>query len=255
MMNPTKAVGVAAVACVLLMSGSAIAAPSVKSPIVRKGEAEIEVNGESSGDHDRAKDGARGLGLEFGYGVTDRWFTKLETEWSNGPGERFRHEAVAWKNTFQILPEGEYLLDWGMYAAYEFGTRPHSADEITFGPILRGSVGNFRVTANPFISVGVGAHSEAAPEFSYGVRAEYLWKQAFNPGVEFYGKLGEMADGPRLSEQEHSLGPVAKGSFSLRRLVGLPGKIGYEAGVLFGVTDASPARNFKGKLKYEFVFP
>lgn len=254
MTNLTKAVGGAAVACVLLLSGAAFAAPSVKSPIVTKGEAEIELSGESSSDSDNAKDGARGLSLEFGYGVTDRWFTEFETEWSNGPGERFRHEALAWENTFQILPEGEYLLDWGMFAAYEFGTRPHSADEITFGPILRSTVGNVRITANPFISVEVGAHSEAAPEFSYGVRAEYLWKQAFNPGVEFYGKLGEMADGPRLSEQEHSLGPVAKGSFSLRGL-GLPGKLGYEAGVLFGVTDASPARNFKGKLEYEFVFP
>ena len=218
-----------------------------------KGEYEIEISADGTSDADSTKDGAHGLTLEFGYGVTNHWFTEFETEWSNGSGERFRHEAVAWENTFQILPQGEYLIDLGFFAEYEFGTRPHSADEIKFGPIFQSTIGNFRVTTNPFMSVEVGAHSEAAPEFSYGVRAEYLWKQAFNPGVEFYGKMGEIADGPRLSEQNHSLGPVATGSVSLHRL-GLPGKLGYEAGVLFGVTDAAPARTFKGKLEYEFTF-
>lgn len=242
-----------ALALALLFSGSAFAVPSIKSPIVTKGEAEIELGADGTSDADKAKDGGHGLTLEFGYGVTDHWFTEFETEWSNDPGERFRHEAVAWENRFQILPQGEYLVDLGFFAEYEFGTRPHSADEIKFGPILQSTIGNFRVTANPFMSVEVGAHSEAAPEFSYGVRAEYLWKQAFNPGVEFYGKMGEIADGPRLSEQEHSLGPVATGSVSLHSL-GLPGKLGYEAGVLFGVTDAAPARSFKGKLEYEFTF-
>lgn len=66
--------------CAVFFSSLASAAPSVKSPIVTKGEVEIEVGFAGSNDSDAAKDGAYGLSLEFGYGVTDRWFTEFETE-------------------------------------------------------------------------------------------------------------------------------------------------------------------------------
>jgi hypothetical protein len=248
----TKA-ALSATVCAVFFSNVAGATPSVKSPIVAKGEAEIEISAAGTNDNDSAKDGKYELSLEFGYGVTDHWYTAFETEWSREPGERFRHEAVAWENRFQILPQGEYLVDFGFFAAYEFGTQPHSADAIKFGPLFQHTTGQFRLTANPFMVVEVGPHSAAAPKFDYGVRAEYLWTKAFNPGVEFYGKMGEIADGPSLSKQKHSFGPVVAGGFSLRSL-GLPGKLGYEVGALFGVTDAAPAQNFKGSLEYEFAF-
>jgi hypothetical protein len=228
-------------------------ASSIKSPIVTKGEAEIELQSFGTSDKDSSKDGEHNLRFSAGYGVTDHWFTEIESEWSNDPGERFTHEAVAWENTFQILPQGEYLIDWGFYAEYEFGTRAHSADELTFGPIFQSDIGKIRLTANPFISVEVGAHSAAAPEFKYAFRAQYMLNAYFNPSIEFYGKMGEMIADTPAREQQHQLGPVISGGVSLHGL-GLPGKIGYEAGMLFGLTESTAARTYKGKLEYEFTF-
>ena len=84
-------------------------------------------------------------------------------------------------------------------------------------------------------------------------RAQYLWHEAFSPAVEFYGQTGEIFAGPPVREQTHNMGPVITGAVSLHD-IGLPGKLGYEAGMLFGVTAASPQKLYKGKLEYEFVF-
>ncbi len=236
----------------LLMAGTAQAA-SIKSPIVHQGEAEFEVEVEATDDKDSNKAGEAEFAVAIGYGVTDFWFFEIESEWARDPGSRFKHKVLGLENRFQILPQGEYLLDVGFYAKYEFGTRKNAADELTLGPIFQHDVGDFRFTANPFLSVEVDGGTDAAPEFKYGLRAQYLLHKAFMPSVEFHGNTGEIIASKRQSEQTHQLGPVVSGSLSAAPL-GLPGKFGYEIGVLFGLTDATPDQTYKAKLEYEFAF-
>jgi hypothetical protein len=228
-------------------------ADSIKSPIVTKGEAEIELKGEVSDDRAADKDGEYEFKIGTGYGVTDHWFVELESEWKRKPEDRIKHEAIAIENRFQILPQGAYLLDLGFYAEYEFATQAKAADSITFGPILRTDIGAWRFTANPFLNVEVGAHSEAAPQLKYGVQGLYTLHSAVALGVEAYGKSGALNEHKPLAKQEHQIGPVLTGKLSGYSL-GLPGKFGYEAGALFGLTPATAAQTYKFKLEYEFAF-
>lgn len=243
----------AAAVLLALSPGIANAASTIKSPIVTKGEAEIEIQSSVTDDKDKSKDGEYETKLGLGYGVTDHWFVELESEWKRDPEDRFRHEAVAIENRFQILPQGEYLLDLGFYTEYEIGTRKGSTDEITLGPIFRSDIGKFRITANPFMSVEIGANSTEAPSFKYGVQGLYMLHHAFAPGIEMFGKTGELVESKRLPDQEHQIGPVLTGTI-LGSTIGLPGKFGYEAGVLFGLTRATADETYKIKLEYEFTF-
>jgi hypothetical protein len=234
---------------VLMLFPVAVQAASIKSPIVTKGEAEIELQGNLDSDGDSAKDGAYEFKTGMGYGVTDHWFVEIESEWEREPQERLRHKAVALENRFQILPQGEYILDLGFYAEYELTTQAGVADEITFGPILRSDVGNWRLTANPFVAVEVGDHSEKPPEFKYGLQGLYLWQPIAAFGVEAYGTV---EDAPQ-DEQKHQVGPVMTGKVSAKNL-GLPGKFGYELGALFGLTTAATNQSYRFKLEYEWAW-
>jgi hypothetical protein len=234
---------------VLMLFPVTVQAASIKSPIVNKGEAEIELQGNLDSGGDSAKDGGYELKTGVGYGVTDHWFVKIKSEWEREAQERLRHKAVALENRFQILPQGEYILDLGFYAEYELTTQADAAEEITFGPILRSDVGNWRLTANPFVAVEVGAHSEKPPEFKYGLQGLYLFQLIAAFGIEAYGTV---ADKPQ-DEQKHQVGPVVTGKISAKNL-GLLGKFGYEVGALFGLTTAAADQTYRFKLEYEWAW-
>ena len=243
--------------CALVCAVSALPAAAssyhIQSPIVTKGELELEARSFITSDSNDAKDKGRNLRSSVGYGVTDFWFVEFESEWSNDPGTRFSHEAVEIENRFQFVPQGTYAIDLGGFAAYETTTRADSPDEIIFGPILQMPVDKFVFTLNPFISAEVGKHSTKNPEFSYAVQAKYLAHPMFAPAVEFYGEPGEIGNFDPLSDQKHAVGPVITGLI-MGAPFGLPGKLKYEAGVLFGLTSGTAAQIYKGGLEYEFTF-
>ena len=66
----------------------------------------------------------------------------------------------------------------------------------------------------------------------------------FEPGIEIYSEFGDFDND--FDEQGHSIGPVAYGK--------LFDNIGYDTGVLFGVSDAAPDVELKAVLEYELMF-
>lgn len=236
-----------------LYTVNANAASTVKSPNVTKGEAEVEIQSSVTNDDEKSKDGEYEMKIGMGYGFTDHWFMEIESEWKHAPEDRIRHETVAIENRFQILPQGEYMLDLGLYTEYEIGTRKGSSDQITLGPIFRTDIGKFRITANPFISTEIGANSKDAPSFEYGMQALYRLHDAFTPGLELFGKTGELIASKRLPDQEHQIGPYFEGSTPANS-IGLPGEFGYEFGALFGLTRGTVDETYKIKLEYQFTF-
>jgi hypothetical protein len=225
----------------------------VQSPIVTQGEVEIETRSFITSDNNDAKNKERNLRTSVGYGITDFWFAEFESEWSNDPGARFTHEAFALENRLQFVPQGTYAIDVGAFAAYEKSTRTGGADEIIFGPIFQAPVGKFLFTLNPFITAEVGKNGEKSPEFTYALQAKYLASPIFSPALEFYGEAGEIGNFDRLSEQKHAIGPVVTGQL-YGAPYGLPGKLKYEIGVLFGLTPGTASQIYKGTLEYEFTF-
>lgn len=243
----------AALLVLAVLTAGAAQATSIKSPIVRAGEAEVGIEVEATDDKNSKQAGAAELALNLGYGVTKHWYFRLQSQWARDPGDSLQHNVLGLENRFQILPQDEYLFNLGFYVEYEFGTQENAADELTVGPTLQTDIGDFRFTANPFLSVEVGGGTDAAPEFKYGLRGQYLLHPAFNPGIELHGNTGSVLTGERPSDQTHLLGPVATGNFSAAPL-GLSGRFGYEVGVQFGLTKATPDQNYKAKLRYLFAF-
>ncbi len=240
-------------ACVSASGPASAAYSKIKSPIVHQGEFELETYGYVTDDDANAKDGKNRFKSAVGYGFTDYWFMEVESEWGNNPGKRFGHRAIEIENRFQFVPQGTYAIDIGGYAAWESSTQTNSADKLKFGPIFRTQIDDFVFTLNPFISAEIGKHSTKDPEFTYALQAKYLAHPMFSPGVEIYGEPGQIGNFNRLSSQDHAMGPVITGVI-LGAPLGLPGKLKYEAGVLFGLTSGTAARIYKGGLEYEFTF-
>jgi hypothetical protein len=80
--------------------------------------------------------------------------------------------------------------------------------------------------------------------------ARYRWRvtPAFEPGVEFYGGLGDWGDNGSFSDHEHQAGPSVMGKL----MSGPRSAFKYEAAVLFGLNDEAPDTTVRFLLEYEF---
>jgi hypothetical protein len=70
------------------------------------------------------------------------------------------------------------------------------------------------------------------------------------PGFEYYSQIDQILNPGKPADQLHRIGPV---------LVGLQnfapyGKLKYEVGYQFGLTDATPRGTLRWRLEYEIPF-
>jgi hypothetical protein len=241
-----------AAAVALWARGSQATEPrKVFSPIVEEGEAELETVGTVERDRNPARNGGQAYTFEAGYGVTSFWFAEFEGEFKSDPGDRLRHEASAWENVLQVTPQGAYWLDLGLFAEFEIAARRGDADEAIFGPILQKELGDWLATANLFLDKEVGANAGGGAGLEYAAQLRYRWRRWLEPGIEAYGEPGELARFLPGEQQTHQLGPVITGHL---RLDGVPGRLKYELGYLFGLTAGTAQGAVKWRLEYEFVF-
>jgi high-affinity iron transporter len=77
--------------------GTAAASHIIYSPIVEAGETEIEFRGHSIDDDKKGVDGSSKYKLDFGRGVTDRWFTEIVLEYENPAQQDGELTAVEWE--------------------------------------------------------------------------------------------------------------------------------------------------------------
>jgi len=215
-------------------------------PNVTQGEFEFENRYFDTLDKDPTKGNGRNFVTELGYGVTDWWFTEIENEFKKDPQDKWRYTALGSENIFQILPQGSTFVDLGFFVEYEIGMRRGNSDTIQFGPIIQKQFGRLLTTVNLFVAADIGGHDPAEPEFSYRVEAKYRLSPLFQPGIQAFGEPGAFSGFDPASEQKHRLGPVIFGTYNL-----FPGKINYEAGYLFGLTEGSASGTMKFLLEYE----
>jgi len=232
---------VALIAIMVGISTPAHASHKVYSPSVEKGELEIEARGHIDNDN------ARKDKFEIGYGVTDRWFSSLFVEYEKEPGGDYEHEATAWENIFQLTETGKYWADVGLYFEYEWPKDSDKPEKLETKLLLEKTVSRFVHTANLVFEKEIGSGAADEVEVGYAWRSAYHYSRHFNPAIEAYGSFGNLDDLGINDSQTHQLGPVARGTFRL----GPKSALVYEAGYLFGLTDASPDGSFKWLIEYE----
>jgi len=240
----------AALTASTLSSNPASAGEHIYSPIVHGGEIEFETKGMYVFDDDPAKDGALKEIHEVGYAFTDWWKTALYVRMEKSPGGSLEDKYVGWENIFQLTEQGEYPIDVGLYLEYKKATQSGGHDKVEAKLLLEKETGDFLHTANIIFEKEVTGADKDGVELEYGLRSKYRYRKELEFGIEAFGGFGEISDFKPKSEQKHFVGPVLSGKLSVRP----KWYVKYEAGYLFGVSDAAQDGKVKWLLELETYF-
>ena len=229
-----------------LTPGRAHAAHTVYSPVVEEGEIAIEMRGHYDFDSRDEVDGAQQYKVDLEYTPTWFWRTELLGEWEKEPGESIEATEVAWENILQFAPQGKYWADFGMVVEYVHSLEDGGNDGLELGLLGEKQFAGTVLTVNLLAEREFAGGAETEMEYA----ARYRWRvaQAFEPGLEFYGELGDWGNSGSLDEHSHQVGPSLLGKVRVRER----SAIKYETAVLFGLTQDSPDATVRLQLEYEF---
>ena len=228
----------------LVTTQTAKAADFVYSPIVNKGEFEMEVKAR------RDTGGKQVHKWELGYGFTDRWSTAVFLETEKMPGDNLIVEAVAWENIFQLTEQGEHWLDVGLYLEYEASLVDGGHDKFEGKILLEKQSGQFIHRANVIFEKQVFGVNPNAIELGYAWQSLYRHKRSLEFGVELYGEFGEIRDFSPAAAQSHSIGPIFTGVIQIKPMWNFK----YQAGYQFGLSEGAPDGRLKGMMEIETYF-
>ena len=250
----------AAVATSVLLAVAVVMPPvaraefKVRYPNIDYREIEIENNASYTFDK-RANGNNHDLSFptEIGVGVLPFWFVELELETAKHPGRKTSLDAVTFENYFMLTEPGKYFLDFSIFAEYAHVTSSEGSDTAKLGVLLQKDHAKFLHTLNLYVEKEVGAAASTANTFQYAWQTRYQLSPLFQPGFEIYGQIEDLNHPGKLSEQELRIGPMFAGSYNLGQLGGR-GKIKYELGYLFGVTNATEDGAIRTRIEYEVGF-
>ena len=231
----------------------------IKSPLVEKGSLEFEWHGAVQSRFPKGEDEERrrredeenvrqAHQLSVGYGVTDFWQPEVELSLEQVKGDDLKAETISLENTFQVLPTDTYLVNAGLLLTYEASVRD-DIHGLEFGPLLQLPLGGFTNTANLLFEQEFGDDRESAsPGFDYAWQTVFKVVDGVDLGFEAFGEIEKFAsDPPRLSQQDHRIGPVAYYQTELG-----PFDLSIDVGFLFGLTDVTPDDTFKFDIELEW---
>jgi hypothetical protein len=223
--------------------GPAAAEPSdyIFSPLVEKGEREIDSKAGIAEDRDGNSYWSASVGVEYGF--TAWWAAEATINFGRDLGESTEIHSLEWENRFQLLggDDDGYVVG----ALFEL-SREKEADEgweIRYGPLLQRTFGSLQTNLNLLFERHLRSEEPSHTEFGYQYQLRWLRGGDLDFGIQGFGELGRWDDWEPHSEQSHIVGPAV-----FARL-GSPEHGGddeddeapeIEVGLLFGLTDGSP---------------
>jgi hypothetical protein len=249
-------VGAWGLLALLVATGVARAEFKVRYPIVDYRELEFEHNGDTTFDNPKSgKSNNQSYTHEIEIGATPFWMLGLEAETAAPSGENLRYEATTLENTFQFTPQGKYWADLGFFAEYSHAASRADADSLTFGPLVQketaGILGTGMLhTLNLLFSKEVGHNRTDATSFFYAWQSRLALHPLFEPGIEIFGQIDDLESPGKIADQQHRIGPMFAGVYSLAPR----GTIKYEAGYLIGLTRATERGAVTWRVEYEIPF-
>lgn len=246
MLNLRILAALTAIPLVLAGASPAWASKTVTSATVKQGETGVEWKSEYVVDKENRRDGAWKQKLAIGHGVTSFWQTEIEANVAQGGGRNDDVEftSIDWKNKFQFTSQDQYWLDTGARFSYALnGTG--DADAIEIKLLAAKDIAKTAHRANISYSREVGDESKDDAEWGLSWHSRYKYNDHFQPGFELYSEFGEIGNEGRFNQQDHRLGPVLSGALPVSGA-------SYDAGYLFGVTDAAPDGTVKVIVKYKW---
>lgn len=255
-----QAAGASAVACAVAAAGAfapgnARADQFVRSPQVNLGEYEFEMNGEVGiGPHRNAD---RFQSYTYSLAATPFDFLRIEIEAESAalPGNTLALSAMTLETYWQVTEPGEYWLDLGAFAEFSRGQGPGSTNTFTVGPELQKDTGGpfghrWLHTLNLFVERDVGRNATPRTGLITAFQTRLLLDARLQPGLEIFGGVDDLGRARGFNTQSWQAGPVIVGAFHPFRI----GKIAYELGYQFGISDAAPSGAVRWKFEYEWAF-
>ncbi len=246
--NGGAAAGLAALVAAgcLASSPPARAGLVIYSPVVEGGEYAFEERSTRDFDGTPARSGAEEHKLEFEHAPTTFWLAEGLLTVERDPGGGRRVTEMSAESVFELAPQGKYRVDTGLLLEYAHRLARGERDPLEIGFLAEAAVGRAILTGN-LTAEGPVADSGHA-QLAAAVRARWRLDERFEPGVEWFGELGEPVRFGSPAAHRQQLGPSAYGRlrFSGHRA------LLYQAAWVFGLTGASPDATARLQLEYEF---
>lgn len=208
----------------------------VYHPYVTPLETELEWRGTIVDDSGDSSDREQLHRLAFGRSLSERFFGEAYINARKTETEHLKVSGFEFEGIYQLTEPGEYGFDWGVLAEFERDTDRNIS---AFGARLLAEkeIGETSLALNAIAEYEYGSGIDN--ELEFGAAAQWRWRyaEAFEPALEYY-----------VGDGTHGLGPVLIGSQRL----GTAKKLKWEFGVIFGASNDTPERTWRGQLEFEF---
>ena len=178
--------------------------------------------------------------VELQYGLTDWWMLRLTPNVEQPAGESIELASIGVETQFVLTPRNGGTFGLAFMAGYSPNSlfiEDDEPDEFEFGPVLEWAPGPWLVTVNPRLMDEVGsAQDQEGLGFEYAAQARYSLTERWAIAVLGFGEIEELVHAGPFESQVHVLGP----SLYLFSAEDGGREWALGAGVLFGLTEASP---------------
>jgi hypothetical protein len=207
---------------------------------------------------DLSREGLLAHSLELEYGLSNKFGIAAYADFEDPKGGGLKYvRAKAIMAHYAFFEKGSRPVDIAIYLEYVINKRDYEdSEELEMRLILEKDVGAFTIDFNPiFEKKTSGPESDEGVEFNYALgiyyfnngQGVYFSKSLMiQPGIEFYGKMGEIADFKSSDDQSHYIFPTL--DFFIGR------RLRWHTGIGFGLTDASDKITFKSILSVVLKF-
>jgi len=219
------------------------------SPIVERGQLDLENNSAVSFDRSPRRNNQQSHFGELGYGVTDFWRTELEGSWEGG-ADGIRLRTLDNENILHVVEGTQHGLDVGLLEEFDKAVDGHAPDILTLGALFQKDAGPSETILDLFVDRHFGRHATTGSILRYAARSTWAITPAVAPALELYGQPGRIGRWPASAEQDHRLGPGIAGRWDVEGL----GELGYDVAYVFGLTPAAPKETIVWRLELGIRF-
>ena len=222
-------------------------------PIVNK-EVEAGTRGFATKDSELQKNNVGKQKYGFGVGFTDRFFVEVEGHLKKGADGQNHFNAFEIESRYEFtdtkaFDETPNLIDVGLLVGIKLPKKRTDSYELESRLLLYKRSGRLRNTFNFIIEKEFGNGKSDQVEVGYANQFRYKLTPNIQPGLEFFGRFGEIGD-LSYTKQQHNLGPGIFGFIPVKDGVSLK----YEFTYLFGMTEPAPNKTLKWLTEFEYRF-
>jgi hypothetical protein len=187
--------------------------------------------------------------VEIEYGLTPRFTVAMYADFQHPGNEAFRFVmAKAVMAYYRLYEKNMMPVDMAIYFEYKLPRKDFkSSEEVELKLIFEKDLGYHSIILNPTFEKKIsGEDITEGVEFVFNGGYYYRKNLVFQPGLEFYTKMGELNDMVAFPRQDNYLFP----SFEL--FFGKFGQFRWHAGVGVGLTNQADNLIVKSVLSWEF---